>query len=403
MGKRAVGLGHAYAPVIEAARDELAKGCNFTRPAPIEVDCAEQFLRLVDRAEMVKFCKDGSDATSGAVRLARAYTGRDMIAYLRRSSLLLDRRLVHRHDPGMPASPTPSSADARFPLQRPGQRGGTVRRPSRPDRRSHPRGHAGRRSEPRLPRGLKRLCHANGALLIFDEMITGFRWHNSGAQTYFGAEPDLSCFGKALGNGFSVSALAGKREYMRLGGLDHTDRPRVFLLSTTHGAETHALAAAIATMKVYESEPVIAHLDKQGRRLRDGAQAVLDGHGLCRHIEIVGRPCCPRLHDTRRGSAAVAGVPLAVSTRDDPARRVDAFAGGELCPFRRRYRPDHRCHRRCRLGVPPRTRERCLPPSRRPAVADRLSRVQRAAFRVMSEPRCVQSHIRIAPAAVSRA
>src|SRR4029453_8115925 len=118
--------------------------------------------------------------------------------------------------------------------------------------------------------GLRSLCRRHGALLIFDEMITGFRWHRGGAQAVSGVEPDLSCFGKALGNGFSVSALAGKREYMRLGGLDHTDRPRVFLLSTTHGAETHALAAAIATMRIYQNEPVIEQLHAQGRKPRTG-------------------------------------------------------------------------------------------------------------------------------------
>jgi glutamate-1-semialdehyde 2,1-aminomutase len=75
MGNRAVGLGHAYPAVLDAVQRELVRGGNFTRPSPVEVACAEQFLALIDGAEMVKFCKDGSDATSGAVRLARAYTG----------------------------------------------------------------------------------------------------------------------------------------------------------------------------------------------------------------------------------------------------------------------------------------------------------------------------------------
>ncbi|MEQ1711648.1 MAG: glutamate-1-semialdehyde 2,1-aminomutase [Hyphomicrobium sp.] len=293
MGNRAVGLGHAYGPVIRAVRDELSKGCNFTRPAAIEVACAEQFLRLVAGAEMVKFCKNGSDATSGAVRLARACTGRDLIG------ICVDQPFFSTDDWFIGTTPVNAgvpdavraltlgfrfgdlgSAEALFDAH-PGRIAALILEATR-----------GTDPSPGYLASLKRLCHANGALLIFDEMITGFRWHNGGAQTYFGVEPDLSCFGKALGNGFSVSALAGKREYMRLGGLDHTDRPRVFLLSTTHGAETHALAAAIATMRVYESEPVIAHLDRQGRRLRERAQAVLDGHGLGRHITIVGHPCC---------------------------------------------------------------------------------------------------------------
>jgi glutamate-1-semialdehyde 2,1-aminomutase len=129
-------------------------------------------------------------------------------------------------------------------------------------------------------------------LLILDEMITGFRWHSCGAQRVYDIVPDLSCWGKALSNGFSVSALAGKREFMRLGGLDHYDKPRVFLLSTTHGAETHALAAAIATMRTYRDEPVIEHLYRQGTRLRAGAEEVIRRHGLSNHVKIAGRPCC---------------------------------------------------------------------------------------------------------------
>ena len=129
---------------------------------------------------------------------------------------------------------------------------------------------AARAEEPRdnFLHKVRDLCHSRGALFILDEMITGFRWDTGGAQRHYGIEPDLSSFGKALANGFSVSALAGQREFMRLGGLDHVDRPRVFLLSTTHGAETHALAAAIATMRVYQNEPVIEHLKRQGQRLK---------------------------------------------------------------------------------------------------------------------------------------
>jgi glutamate-1-semialdehyde 2,1-aminomutase len=139
---------------------------------------------------------------------------------------------------------------------------------------------------------LKDLCHSHGALFILDEMITGFRWHAGGAQKCYDIVPDLCSFGKALANGFSVSALAGQREFMRLGGLDHLDRPRVFLLSTTHGAETHALAAAIATMRIYQNEPVIEHLMRQGKRLKERADAVIRHHGLEDYVEIMGRPSC---------------------------------------------------------------------------------------------------------------
>ena len=278
---------------IQAVQEELSRGGNFTRPSPIEVACAEQFLALIDGAEMVKFCKDGSDATSGAVRLARAYTGRDLVA------CCADHPFFSTHDWFIGTTPMNAgipemvrqltvtfryndlaSAEALFD-QYPGKIAAFILEPARTE-------------EPKegYLQALQRLCHANGALLILDEMITGFRWHNGGAQKVYGIVPDLSAFGKALANGFSVSALAGRREFMRLGGLDHHDRPRVFLLSTTHGAETHAMAAAIATMRVYQQEGVIEHLYRQGTRLKAQAEEVIRRHGLTEFVKILGRPCC---------------------------------------------------------------------------------------------------------------
>jgi len=138
---------------------------------------------------------------------------------------------------------------------------------------------------------LQRLARADGALFILDEMITGFRWHEKGAQHVYGVDPDLSTWGKGLGNGFSVSALAGKREFMRLGDLTQTDHKRVFLMSTTHGGETHGLAAAIATMRVYRSEPVIERLHAAGDRLRKGFMEAAAANGVQDHITIMGRSC----------------------------------------------------------------------------------------------------------------
>ena len=299
MGNRSVGLGHAYAPVVEAARAQLSGGCNFTRPSPIEVECAETFLGLVDTAEMVKFCKDGSDATSGAVKIARAYTGRDMIAicadhpFFSTEDWFIGSTAMNAGVPEQIKNLTVGfryndldSVRALFEKYS-GRIAAVILEPARID-------------EPRdgFLHKLKDLAHANGALFILDEMITGFRWHSGGAQKAYSIVPDLSSFGKALANGFSVSALAGRREFMRLGGLDHLDRPRVFLLSTTHGAETHALAAAIATMRIYQNEPVIEHLTRQGERLREQAEAVIRHHRLQDYVSIIGRASC-LLYGTR--------------------------------------------------------------------------------------------------------
>jgi glutamate-1-semialdehyde 2,1-aminomutase len=137
---------------------------------------------------------------------------------------------------------------------------------------------------------VQQLCWERGALFIMDEMITGFRWRLGGAQELYGLSPDLSCFGKAIANGFSVSALVGKREIMELGGLRH-DGERVFLLSTTHGAETHALAAAIKTMETYREKKVVDYLWRQGGKLCDRLNAVSAELGLSEHFFVLGRPC----------------------------------------------------------------------------------------------------------------
>ena len=236
-------------------RGELEKGSNFIRPSIIEAEAAERFLENVPTADMVKFTKNGSDATTAAVRLARAATGRG-------SSQCADHAFFSTDDwfigttpmnAGIPDETT--EAVVSFPygnLQAPAE---AAAAPRGRDRVRDP-GAATAAAEPAagVPAGPARARHRHGVVLIFDEMITGFRWSAHGAQGLYGVTPDLSTFGKALGNGFAVSALAGKRELMELGGL-RTDRERVFLLSTTHGAETHSLAAFRAVVKAYQTRP----------------------------------------------------------------------------------------------------------------------------------------------------
>jgi len=291
MGLRSVTLGHAYPSVIEAAHRQMQLGVNFTRPAKIEVDLAEAMLELVDGADMVKFAKNGSDVTTAAVKLARACTGRDLVA------ICADQPFFSTDDwfigttqmnAGIPAVISDLTLKFRYnDLE-------SLRSlfDQYPDRIACVlfEAEAMTPPEPGFLAGVKALCDRKGSLLIFDEMITGFRWHIGGAQKFHGVTPHLSTFGKAMGNGFAIAALMGKREIMRLGGLDH-DEPRVFLLSTTHGAETHALAASLEVIRIYQREDVIGHLWRAGERLRDRVDRSVAGHGLQRHFKVLGRPC----------------------------------------------------------------------------------------------------------------
>ncbi len=291
MGLRAVTLGHAFPPVIEAVRRQLHEGTNFTRPSYLEVECAESLLSFLPRAEMVKFCKDGSTATAGAVRLARAHTGRDRIAYCRDHPFFSYEDWfigTTALDAGIPRSTVELSVPFSYndieSLERlfaeyPGEIAGVI---LEPEREEPPRDG--------FLQKVEELCRREGALFILDEMITGFRWDVGGAQGLYGVDPDLSCFGKAMANGFSLSALVGKREVMELGGWDH-DRDRVFLLSTTHGAEGHALAAAMAVHEVYRTEDVIGTLHRQGERLRAGVDGVTAEMGLEDYFGVSGRDC----------------------------------------------------------------------------------------------------------------
>jgi glutamate-1-semialdehyde 2,1-aminomutase len=292
MGLRAVTLGHACHRVNEAAYRQMQLGSNFSRPATIELECAERLQSLVPGAEMVKFGKNGSDALTAAVRLGRAYTGRDLVAicaehpFFSVDDWFIGTTQMNSGIPKVVQSLTVkfhfndlTSMEALF-AQHPNQIACVILESEK-------------ENEPQngFLHELQEICRRNGAIFILDEMITGFRWHAGGAQTYYGVTPDLSAFGKAMGNGFSISALVGRREIMRLGGLDH-DRERVFLLSLTHGAENHSLAAALEVMRIYSEEPVIETLWRQGARLREGIASVVAKRGLQKCFRLAGRPCC---------------------------------------------------------------------------------------------------------------
>jgi glutamate-1-semialdehyde 2,1-aminomutase len=291
MGLRSVTLGHAYPPVVEAVRDSLALGTNFTRPSVTELECAERFLSIVDGAEMVKFTKDGSTATTAALKLARAYTGRKLVGICAEHPFFsYDDWFIctTTSDAGIPASFREDVVSFGYnDLD-------SVKRlfEANPGKVAALFLEAARSGEPApgFLEGVQELCRKHGALMVLDEMITGFRWHLGGAQKLYGVTPDLSTFGKALANGFALSALAGRREIMRLGSRER-EQDQVFLLSTTHGAETPALAAAIRTMEIYASEPVVERLHAAGEKLRAGIDAAARARGVESHVVVMGRAC----------------------------------------------------------------------------------------------------------------
>ncbi|WP_329566350.1 glutamate-1-semialdehyde 2,1-aminomutase [Streptomyces sp. NBC_01361] len=310
-GLRSVSLGHAHPRVLEAVRRELDRGSNFVRPSIVEVEAAERFLATVPTADMVKFAKNGSDVTTAAVRLARAVTGRTRVAICGDHPFFsVDDWFIGTSpmSAGVPAETTELTVT--FPY---GDLAATEELLTRyqdevaclilepvghtepsPSSQLLPRPSAGRCPQssgdptPGYLAGLRELADRHGCVLIFDEMITGLRWSEAGAQGLYGVVPDLSTFGKALGNGFAVSALAGRRDLMERGGLRHSGE-RVFLLSTTHGAETHSLAAAMAVLTTYVEEGITAQLHALGERLAAGVREAAASMGVGDHVVVRGR------------------------------------------------------------------------------------------------------------------
>jgi glutamate-1-semialdehyde 2,1-aminomutase len=294
MGLRAVTLGHAFQPVVDAVARAAAEGVNYSRPSVWELNAAERFLDAqAPGADMVKFAKNGSDVTSAAVKLARAATGRDLVAicgtqpFFSTDDWFIATTQMKAGIPDPYAALTVkfsyndlASVEALFE-QHPDRIAAVILEA------------ATATAEPKdgFLEGLRDLTRRHGTVLIFDEMITGMRWHAQGAQRVYGVTPDLSTWGKAIGNGFSVSVLAGKRELMEPGGLN-TDASRPFLLSTTHGAETTGLAAYLAVSETYEKRDVVAEMETQGSKLREGMEKVIADAGMSEHVVILGRPSC---------------------------------------------------------------------------------------------------------------
>lgn len=276
----AITLGYNDPDVNAAVLAQMEDGSIFSLPHPIEVCVAEKIIEMVPCAEMVRFGKNGSDATSAAVRLARAYTGRDRVArcgyhgwhdwYIGSTSKNLGipeavRELTH--------SFVYNDLDSIHALlqQYPEQIAAVILEPMNV-------------VEP-LPgflENLKELTHDNGAILIFDETITGFRFANGGAQEYFGIIPDLATFGKGLANGYPLSAIAGRADIMRL-------MQEVFF-SFTFGGETLSLAAALATMEKLQKEPVIERIKQQGQKVITGAKALIEKHNMSHILSVSGHP-----------------------------------------------------------------------------------------------------------------
>lgn len=278
-GLAAINLGYADSEITESVARQLSDGVTISLSHPLEAEVAQLLIDLIPSAEMVRFGKNGSDATTAAIRIARGFTGRDHVivcGYHGWQDWFIGA--MPTRSLGVPTAfsdlvhPVPYNDLAA--LEGELRKNPTAAVMIEPMTTTWPA--AG------YLEGVRALTHTYNAILVFDEMVTGFRFAKGGAQEFFGVTPDLSAFGKGIANGFPLSAIVGRRDLMEV--------LETAFISGTFGGELLSLTAARVVLNRIASTDVIAQLAVIGASLRDRVQGVIDRNELSDVITLAGHP-----------------------------------------------------------------------------------------------------------------
>jgi glutamate-1-semialdehyde 2,1-aminomutase len=326
MGLRSVNIGYGNEEIAEAAYQEILKGNNLSRASLTELQAAELLINLIPSAEMVKFAKHGSTVTTAAIKLARAYTKKNYILVPTEQPFFsFDDWFIGTTPLTRGTLEETSNYTIRFPYNNisaleqiiakyDGQIAGLIMeaathlKPCLISCVNHKLCTECSNNSENYLKKVEKLCKKNKIVFILDEMITGFRWHLQGAQTFYGIDPDLSTFGKAMANGFAVSALTGKREIMDLGNINQPGHERVFLTSTTHGAEMSSLGAFMKTVEILKRDNVIDHLWNYGNKLLEGMNKIAFEFGLQQNLKFEGYACSPAFYFLNKDGSPDSGL-----------------------------------------------------------------------------------------------
>jgi len=294
MSLRAVHLGYAHKDINDAAIKQIEYGNNLTRASMIELEAAELLVNMIDSVDMVKFTKNGSTATTAAIKLARAYTNKELILrcsehpFFSYDDWFIGSTAITRGIPKETQSKTKlfhynDIKSIELLIEKyPNEIACLIMEPSSTE---HPKEN--------FLQKIQKICNDNGIVFILDEMITGFRWDLKGAQHYYGVTPDLTTFGKAMANGFSVAAIGGCRKIMSLASIENIGEERLFFLSTTHGAEMNGLGAFVETMKFMRNNKVIEHFWAYGKRMKIAFNNIAKEYKIDEYISMDGIDCSP--------------------------------------------------------------------------------------------------------------
>jgi glutamate-1-semialdehyde aminotransferase len=294
MGLASVSIGHGEKYIVNAVTEAISQGTNFMRPSQLEGIIAEKFLTLIPCHQMIKFAKNGSTVTTAAVKLARAFTGRKLIAvphghpFYSYDDWFIGSTVANHGVPTEISELTVSfkycSIESLQELfeQYPGQIAAVITEPEK----NYCSNCDCKSSAKEFLENAIRVTHENGALFILDEMQTGFRMDLPGAISKYGLKPDMATWGKGIANGFSFCCLTGLADIMQLGGIKNSGQRKLFLVSTTHGAESTGLASVEATIDFFNKNDVIKHNHEIGKAIHKGMKSIIVKHDLLDKIKV---------------------------------------------------------------------------------------------------------------------
>ena len=318
MGNRVFILGHAFDDVDDAVIKAIKNGTNYTRPGILEYETADYLINehFQNKFDMIKFGKNGSDVTTAAIKLARAYTGRKyilvcgthpffsihdwFIGSTNMNSGTLDSertytiKFIYNDRDSVEKAFEQYRNQIAAVILEPVKNDSLYMNATDEDFHLETINGKDNSASNNFLQYLREKTTKEGSVLKFDEMISGMRFDLRGAHSLYGIYPDLSTFGKSISNGYSCSFLVGKKELMELGGLHHK-RERVFLLSQTHGSETTGFAATLATIKACEKYNVTNYVWSLGKQMKDNFTKIALQESVSDYFKIIGFDANPQI------------------------------------------------------------------------------------------------------------
>jgi glutamate-1-semialdehyde 2,1-aminomutase len=316
MGLRSVGIGYAENAIDQKVIQAIKNGNNLTLPTFLELKAAKTIVNHFENIDMVKFARHGSTAVTSAIKIARSYNGKNYILrcadhpFFSLDDWFIGSTKMAR---GVPDYIKKFTINFKYSdvehlktiinknkdISCLIMEASTIKCPIEECCGEYP---CEKSFKKNYIKDIQNICRENKIIFILDEMITGFRWDLKGAQKLYQVTPDISTFGKAIANGYSLSFVGGKRKYMEIGSISKKNKERSFILSTTHGSEAVGLSAMLSTLNFYKKYDVVEKNKIFGNELKKLFNKISNENDLIDKISMKGLPCSPYISFPMKGN-----------------------------------------------------------------------------------------------------